>query len=259
MALTRRASFIKRTRKYHPDIIVVDAGNAIDRDFELGRLRSEIMLTAMNLMVYDALNMGDRELSHEIQTFERHRTLAQFPFLSANATADIETPLLPSIVFDREPIQVGILGLVGLPQQGDHYFRSPFQVKDPVPIAAQWVAELRQKTDVVIVLGAMDAIQRNHLLQEVPDIDIFIHSQFPDPFRYPLTVGKTLVLSPGWGGGYIGQLTLYFDGGGHLVSHDHQLIELKETMPTDPSIDSLSIEFDRRLAELNARISSRHR
>jgi 2',3'-cyclic-nucleotide 2'-phosphodiesterase/3'-nucleotidase len=163
--LARVSTVVDQVRRTvdHP-VLVLDSGDTIqgspfERFLHVEWSEPSPTITAMNLIRYDAMAVGNHEFNFGLDVLGRARSQAEFPFLSANtideATGDPAFP--PYLVAQAGPVRVGILGLVtpNIPawERPDHYRGLRFEAMDEA--ARRWVPVLRndEGCDVVIVLA----------------------------------------------------------------------------------------------------------
>ena len=120
------------------------------------------MATAMNLIGYDAVTMGNHEFNYGIPFLDTWAKQLHFPALAANAV-DVHTgkPYFQPYVIktmqtkrDGYPLRVGILGLTnpGVAIWDRDNVAGKLRFDDMVATAARWVPVMRAKgADVVIV------------------------------------------------------------------------------------------------------------
>src|SRR5918912_4541922 len=88
--LAKIATLIKRIRKEHPNVMLIDSGDTIQgsplESFH-GRKNNQPpdpMMLAMNSLNYDAMTVGNHEYNFGLKVLEKARSEAKFPWLSAN-------------------------------------------------------------------------------------------------------------------------------------------------------------------------------
>ena len=88
--LAKVATLIKRIRKEHPNVLLVDSGDTIQgsplESFH-GRKNNtppDPMMLIMSSLEYDAMAVGNHEYNFGLKVLEKARSEANFPWLSAN-------------------------------------------------------------------------------------------------------------------------------------------------------------------------------
>ncbi len=117
------------------------------------------MMLVMSSLHYDAMAVGNHEYNFGLKVLEKARGEAEFPWLSANTynKGTEETHYKPYLVKEVSGVRVGILGLTtpGIPNWENVQNYAGLEFRDPVAEAKKWVAELRNKERVDLVVVAM--------------------------------------------------------------------------------------------------------
>ena len=168
--LARVATLVAAEREQDPDALLLDAGDTIQgAPLELvahTRLPDspDPTITAMNLMGYDAMAVGNHEFDFGPERLEAARETAEFPFLSANVIRDRHPVFEPYRVFEVKGVRVGVLGLTTptIPEWLGEDLIGDLEFVDAVTAAKQWVPRLREEEncDAVIVL-THQGLERN--------------------------------------------------------------------------------------------------
>ena len=220
--LARTAALIEAARAEAANTVLFDNGDFLQGnpmgDFyaltgEAPEDAAHPMITAMNLLGYDAVTPGNHDFNYGLTFLSQTLARAAFPAVSANLVLKQgETPLddtafLPPYALlkrnvttaDGQPetLTIGVLGLLP-PQtvQWDHdQLAGRVEIRDITETAQIWVPELRRRgADVVVVLAHTGIGQAEHIpgqenaalpLARVPGIDALVlghcHHAFPTP------------------------------------------------------------------------------
>ena len=163
--LAKIATLIKRARKENPNSLLIDSGDTIQgtplESFHNRKNNTppDPMMLVMNSLNYDAMTVGNHEYNFGLKVLEKARAEANFPWLSAN-TYDIAKPQThykPYIVKEVAGVKIGILGLTtpGIPNWDNPPNYAGLEFHEPVSEARKWVAVLRDKEKVDVVVIAM--------------------------------------------------------------------------------------------------------
>lgn len=149
-------------------------------------LMAEPDFTAMNLLNFDAMAVGNHEFDRHWKYMLVQQGWAQFPFLAANIRPEIRQafPIIPYVIKNVQGLKVAFLGLATehTPMQSLPT-NSVGLIFDPaIETAKRWVPFLNKHADVVVVLSHLgwcslgDCISPNdvHLAQQVPGIDLIL-------------------------------------------------------------------------------------
>jgi 2',3'-cyclic-nucleotide 2'-phosphodiesterase/3'-nucleotidase len=251
LGLSDLAHLIDAARAECPNTLLLDNGDFLqgsplgDWAAEQGAHRTHPMISAMNVLGYDAATLGNHEFSHGLPLLRRAMADAAFPFVSANLQPLDDGPFAErGIVIDRvlsdgtgkrRPIRIGITGIA--PPQTviweAHQIEGQVAATDAVPAATTAVSALRHAgADVVILLAhtgmgaagdpqGMENVAES--LAQLSGADAMVmghtHLIYPSPddsaaARQGDGLHGTPAVMPGFFGSHLGRidLTLQHDG-----------------------------------------------
>ena len=250
--LAKTATLIRAARNEAPNSLLFDNGDLI-QGTPLGDYKAKIdvleageihpVYQAMNLLDYDAANIGNHEFNYGLDFLNRALAGADFPYVNANVyKADGKTNYFePYIILDRKitdtagkthTLKVGVIGFV--PPQIMTWDKSNLAgkvvTKDIVETAQKFVPEMRQAgADLIVAVphsgfeaGERQGMDENAVgyLSEVKGIDAILfghaHSVFPsEQFAdYPGadlakgTINGVPSVMPGFWGDHLGVIDL---------------------------------------------------
>ncbi len=163
--LAKAATLIAQIRKENPAALLLDSGDTIQGTplayyhNKLNNAPIDPMMLTMNALRYDAMTVGNHEYNFGLQVLNKARGEAKFPWLSANTyrTGTDETAFQPYLIKEMAGVRVGILGLTtpGIPSWENKENYAGLEFRAPVSEAKKWVAVLRKKERVDLVVIAM--------------------------------------------------------------------------------------------------------
>ncbi|PKR60008.1 bifunctional 2',3'-cyclic-nucleotide 2'-phosphodiesterase/3'-nucleotidase [Thalassospira lohafexi] len=221
VGLAKVATLLKTARGEAENMVLVDNGDLIQGnplgDYmakERGLKKGEVhpVYKAMNLLGYDAANIGNHEFNYGLDFLAKSLAGADFPYVSANIfvddgddNAENDKPYFdPYVLLDREFVddngkthkaKVGVIGFV--PPQVMQWDKANLAgkviSKDIVDMAKKYVPEMRAKgADIVIAVphSGFSTMERHgmeenatYYLSEVEGIDAILfghaHTVFP--------------------------------------------------------------------------------
>lgn len=241
--LARIATAVRAARAEGRPLLLLDSGDTIQGSSTQALVFSGAIpaagdptVRAMNLLVYDAMAVGNHEFDFGRERLEKSRREATFPWLSANIVGEDGKPAFaPYVVKTVAGVRVGILGLTTptVPM-----WESPGHVKglkflDAVDTARRFVPTLRgkEKCDVVLVLAHL-GFERNletgkdadstpgenqayAIASEVPGIDLLLTGHTHSVIE-PRRLGQTWVSQPGRFGNTLTRFDLTLEKAGGL-------------------------------------------
>ncbi|MGE5197798.1 MAG: bifunctional metallophosphatase/5'-nucleotidase, partial [Deltaproteobacteria bacterium] len=236
--VSRRASLVKQIRKSSPNVLLVDsggffAGGLMDeytQNVELDMRRSLVSLKAMELMHYDAVNVGDDEFNFGRKFFEENIAKTKLDFLSANVRS---AKLLPYIIKDVAGVKIGIIGVTNqyAAQKADG-----LEVSSPKESVRQAVAVLKAKgVAVILLLSHLGENEDLKLISDVPGIDIIVVGQSRSKETPSSQVGQTIVLRPSWQGRKLDKLIFTLENG-KISKYTTEDIRLSDKINDDPDM-----------------------
>jgi 2',3'-cyclic-nucleotide 2'-phosphodiesterase (5'-nucleotidase family) len=203
-----------------------------------------VIVAGMNLMGYDAMAIGPRELSLGLETLRRRMVEAAFPMLSANVVLEADGELLaaPYTILPVAGQRVALLGLTRPPEE----LLPDFRVLDPLETALQYVPELAQQAETIIILTNLDFRSAWALAEAVPGIALVVAGlpqNMPDRAARTATNGTLVVAAdppaPGHTARWLGRLAVNLDGDGGLTGESWLAVPLDNGVPDDPDMQAL--------------------
>lgn len=248
-------------RKNFPstEFLQFDLGNFSDNPTDEGTLRTEGLIEGMERLGYAAANVGERDLSLGYDEFLRRTAGASFPFVSANIVRrDTREPVFdPYVILNvetegaKEPVRVGVLGVVRF---NPVFLRSGpdgsnLVILPPLEAVKRYIEEVRERSDVLVLLAAVHQDDAHIIAKEVPGIDIILGSYGSIYSTREETEGETLVCYAGNQGRRVGESRL-FVGDDHAVERITSFMHvLNARYPSDPEMQEYVTEVHRRIAE----------
>jgi 2',3'-cyclic-nucleotide 2'-phosphodiesterase (5'-nucleotidase family) len=226
----------------------LDAGNALWSQRPLTQqTQGKVIIDGMNLMAYDAMAIGDRDLALGPDVLRQRIAEAEFPVVSANVLVASEEKLL------AEPYAVLTMGdhkvaIIGVTWDGAAVSANEFVLLGAEDALARYMAQLAEQADIVIVLSTMGFEEDKRLSSTLPGIDLIVggRSRIPLPESWRNTETGTLVVQAGAQGEWVGQRTLHLDSTGAVTEYEDALLFLTDQYADDPEmrafLDNYSVE-----------------
>jgi 5'-nucleotidase / UDP-sugar diphosphatase len=204
--------------------------------------------------VLDATAFGNHDADYGFEELQRCRKTTRYPILSANTSG-----FAPYRVFTRNGIRIGVFAVAG--DDFPSLVKVPeLRFGDPVEAARKAVAELKERADVIVMIGHQHAEDDYELARSVPGIDLIFgsHSHLKRELtRIPGT--ETLFISPGQYLTYLSWVEMRF-ADGKLGAIDGALLPVDQRMRSDPAIaarvDTMQQQLERAHPELFAAIGT---
>ena len=234
---------VESIRKDERSVLLLDCGAVFDNQKDT----AELILKAMELMGYDALNLGSQEFNFGKEFLEHTRSHVSFPYIASNLVYD--GGRLPwtqeYIIKEVGGIKVAILGVLNpddLAQLPDQEHVKGLEAVPPEAVLKRLLPEVRGKTDLVILLSRFDVEKTRELVQAVKGIDIAISSGGDDMY-YTKPLENGVVLQTGSLGKNLGLLKITLDEKRALCVSERKYISLDNSVPGNENIERLVKKF----------------
>jgi len=176
--------------------------------------KAYLILESLNLMGYDAMAIGDDDLTLGKDFLSDLSKKSNFPFLSSNVIDEASgKPLFHStLVKEVNGFRIGMFSLLA-PEAflgPEDSRKKGLSIRSPVEVAQAMVKELQPKTDFVFLLSHLSYPRDLELAQAVSGIHIIVGAHTAMNLVNPPVVKNTIVLQTAPKGMYIGRLDLIF-------------------------------------------------
>jgi 2',3'-cyclic-nucleotide 2'-phosphodiesterase (5'-nucleotidase family) len=174
--------------------------------------KANLILESLNLMGYDAMAIGDDDLTLGKDFLSDLSKKAKFPFLSSNVIDEASgKPLFHStLVKEVNGFRIGMFSLLA-----PEAFLSPedsrkkgLTIRPPTEVAQAMVKELQPKTDFIFLLSHLGYPKDMELAQAVSGIHLIIGAHTGMNLVNPPVVKNTILLQTASKGMYVGKLDL---------------------------------------------------
>ena len=220
--VARRATVIREVREQTKHaVLVLDAGSTFFGQILAMQSEGRIIVDAMNAMAYDAMTVGLMDLLKGVDVLLQRAQQAKFAVVSCNiVNIESEEPILePYAIIEREGIRFGIIGVsepdvIRVPSEGV----ASIKVLDPVPTVQRYLPEVRQRSDLVILLSHLGFAEDKAIASAVPGIDVIVGGRSRKRMSTPERVGETIIVQMGYDGEDMGKLDVTFAAGHQILS-----------------------------------------
>lgn len=234
----------------------MDTGDFTGDDTVPGRMQTEALIEGMGAMGYQVANLGRRELSHGYDAFVERARKARFELITANIVwQDTGEPIAAPTAVREVALRAGAkakkirVGFIGLSKNDPAFLKEGpggrrIVTTDPLAAAAKHIPALRQKSDLVVALVAMDANQARALPKRAREIDLVLGGEGAvqtrtDDFPEDTKIGRARIFAVGDQGKNVGEVRLHFDAAKAIVAAPRNVIQLTRDWPDEPSLAAL--------------------
>lgn len=241
---------INEIRASHRNVLVVDCGDTFDAAKNVPKLRAETVLKGMDQMGYDALNLGERELSLGIDFLAAVIKDLKFPIISANIATgkkEYSSVIRPYVIKKIGSVRVGITG--GLPEvllTPNSQKEGDIQAKNTVDALKAILPDMKKQSDIIIFMSHFgdDGTQNLLLHHQISGIDIVIAGHGRNMIETPKVVGGAILLQNSMGGEYLGKLVLKLGKNHGIAEWHNEIIALTDKVPEDKALAEIETVFE---------------
>ena len=191
--LANLSARVEELRAEKPSLLLA-AGDMIQGHNWANLFLGESSISAMNVMKVDAMVLGNHEFDFGQTVLKERIRQAGFPVLGANVVG-LES-VKPYAFFDLNGVSVAVIGLVtsDVPQTTHPKNVHGLQFLAPEAVAERLVGELRERSDVIVVLSHIGYHGDIRLAQKVKGIDVVVGGHTHTKVEKPVPAGRAYVV-----------------------------------------------------------------
>jgi len=237
------ATAVKQERARSSASLYLNAGDLVQGTPVSTLFKGVPIYQIANRLGFDVSTLGNHEFDYGWQRIQQFVKIAKYPVVSANVVNDQGGFLAraPYVIKTVGGIRVAVIGillgdLVGNLATPDKV--GPWHVMPVVETVRKYAAEVRGKSDLIVVLGHMHDSEADEILKQIPDVSICIvghaHKAYAQLHNFDGRVGA-LVTSYGV---ELGRLDLQVDITAHkLKSAEWKVIPVdSKKLTPDPKV-----------------------
>ena len=243
----RLITFLQQKRSSNS--LILDAGDRFTGTFFYTLTKSKYLLPLFEEMPYDAVTLGNHEfddnLSETISFFQKWSVPVVVANLKISETEELFPLVKPSVILEKEGHKIGVIGV--LTPQTDILNNPNISVSPVFEAVSKEIGFLKEQgVNIIIVLSHIGLDADKKLAKECPEIDIIVgghsHSLLNNdlgtladgPYPVEINRGKTLIVTSGMEGQYVGQLQVTFDAKGHVIKYQGNTVPMSKEIPNNP-------------------------
>ena len=214
---------MKDLRGSEKGILVLDAGDLLFKKYlnpipenELTGMaeKAHLIIESFNLMGYDAMGIGDDDLTLGKEFLLEMSKKANFSFLCSNLLDETSGKNLfqTSLIKEINGLRIGMFSLLS-----PDFFTSPsdprkkgLNFRSPIETAKAMVEELKPKTDLIILLSHLGYPKDIGVAQTVPGINMILGGHTGINLPFPPVIKNIIILQTASRGMFGGRLNLLF-------------------------------------------------
>jgi 2',3'-cyclic-nucleotide 2'-phosphodiesterase (5'-nucleotidase family) len=214
---------VKDLRESQKGVLVLDSGDLLFKKYmnpiqenELKGMteKAQLIVESFNLTGYDAIGIGDDDLTLGKEFLLEISKKANFPFLSSNLLNEASGKVLfqSSLIKEINGLRIGIFSLLS-----PDFFTGPsdprkkgLTIRQPIEVAQAMVKELKPKADLIILLSHLGYVKDIEMAQTVRGINIIVGGHSGINLVYPPVMKDTMILQTASRGMFGARLDLFF-------------------------------------------------
>jgi 2',3'-cyclic-nucleotide 2'-phosphodiesterase (5'-nucleotidase family) len=257
----RIKELVDSIRTVQPATLVLDAGDVMtgnpitDRAYR--GAEGGALFAMMNMIGYDAWCPGNHDFDISQENLRGLIRILSFPTLSANLVndkGDFPVGNRPYAIVERGGLRIGIIGLIS-PELYDLVNQNNLvgiRVLSTTETVQKYVAVLKGKTDLTILLTHQGVDLDSSLAEEISGVDVIVGGHSHTRLRAPKLVHGVIIVQAGSYAENLGELQLTVDNG-RVVKYAGKLIPTWVTR--EPKPDALTVLADSMRAEIDQEYS----
>ena len=222
----------------------VDVGDAVGGQEDYDFLEYRYMLRAFAAMKYDALNIGGREAQFTAAQLRELKQSSPVPILSANLTdKSTSQPVFDGYrIIQRGAFSIGLIGVLD-PRSLTENPGNGLAVGEMEPAIERCLAELRGKTDLIVLLAFTDEATLSRLAEEFFECRVILGGHVSQPAQELVQENRSLVYFVTNESRALGILRLQLAKGmaARVITNEIRL--LRDTIPQDRSFVAMMQDY----------------
>ena len=204
------------------------AGDMIQGNNWANLFQGKSSIEAMNTMNFDAMVVGNHEFDFGQAILKERIGEANFPVLGANVLG--LSTLKPYIIKDLDGLSIAVIGVVtgDTPVTTHPRNVTGLQFLSPEDTVEKYVRELREKSNIIVVLSHIGFSADSDLAKKVDGIDVIIGGHSHTKVDKPALIGKTYIVQAFEHGKALGVLDLTVKNGS-IIRASGRLEPIKPT------------------------------
>jgi S-sulfosulfanyl-L-cysteine sulfohydrolase len=224
-------------------VLFLDNGDTFHGTYPVVQSQGESLVPIMNTLGLHAMTVH-WDFAYGPQQLLKLRGQLKHPMLAINIFHETTGAafLPPYTIEEVGGLRVAVIGIASniVDKTMPPHFSRGLRFTDGRKELPGVIEEVRAKenANVVVVLSHLGFPQDMQLLSEVAGVDVLLSGHTHHRLFEPVRRGDTLVIQSGCHGSFLGKLTIEVREG-RVVSHDHELMEVREDITPDPKVEGL--------------------
>jgi 2',3'-cyclic-nucleotide 2'-phosphodiesterase (5'-nucleotidase family) len=249
----RLATGIQRERARSKGALVLCAGDLVQGTPVSTLYEGRPIFELANLLSLDVFTLGNHDFDYGWQRIENFKSIAEFEVVTANVHGPDGQPVADGRFAIRtvNGVRVGVIGAMTADLPGLIFSEQLLgcQVLPVLESVRAQAAILREKTDLIVVLGHLNADEEQALLSEAPEIAVIVSGHTHAPQKPPREQSGRVLVRAGAYGRELGRLDLEVAVGERRVaSWKWTTIPINSDLAPSMEMQSRIAEWERKVA-----------
>ncbi len=245
------AGMVKLYRDASPDVFLFVAGGDLSGTLAAYESKGATPAKVLGKIRPDVYGPGVVDFCFGRNELKKALTKGKIVSVLSNAYIEQTGQYLPpDIIVKSANVNVAVTAVLPsrLPELVPRDGVGDLTFSDPFSTTREFVKARRENSDLLVVLSQLGRGLDSLLAASIPGIDLIIEGHSRVPFKTPLEVGKTIIVSSGPRGMYLGKVKLEVSPDVHLVSLvDNELLPVESgVIRPDPTVKRTVIELEQR-------------
>lgn len=181
-------TYLQQLRGFELPVLLLDGGDVFFRaatrktpprsEYKQSWRTARVLVNAYNLLGYQAIAVGPNDLQLGVRQLQALAEMARFPFLCANLVeSSTQKPYFrPYEIIEIAGVRFGVYAVVQNTLNPTYRRRvmPEGEVRDPVEVTGEVLAELKGKCDVIVALSHLPEKVNETVLEKYPEIDVLV-------------------------------------------------------------------------------------
>lgn len=256
--LARIATMARELKKQNPNSLLLDSGDYLQGTPYFNFFKGDVELKAYQQAGFDAITIGNHEFDNGVPALRKALENFSGPIITTNVTFSPDMGQRYAVL-KAGNLRVGVFGLMtevsGLVTPPNFQTAKYY---DPVKVAQAAVEKLSKEADIIVCMShvgivppwseedpaahSSSKITDEVIAQKVPGIDVILsghtHAMVSNPIVIRSGNHRTLIVAPGYGGGFLGKLDLVVKDG-QVQQYNNALVPLASNVAGAADVENI--------------------
>jgi len=234
----RRHTVIESIKQSQDGVLLLATGNVVSQAGRQDEIKYQIAISAMKKMGYQAVNIGEKDLTLGVDYLKYVQESFQAPIVCANLISEGKPLFSQYRIVKIGSLSVGIIGVISKKYQYLIDTQEPkLTLLEPQNAIKSVMKKIKGKVELVVLLGSMEIEEAKGVLQKFPIIKIALLSSDKDkPLCKMEKDTSCIIATSSKKSEYVNKIELYFNQNERKIKDfSFSSIPLSEDIP-DSSI-----------------------